>query len=137
MPTALVVDDQIGVRELYTIFLEGIGFTVEGAATGTAAIRQCLALRPDVLVLDLTLPDMTGLDVLRTVGRTGLPSTIIVVSGHLDPTAQAEALELGATACLEKPFRLAELQAALRVFASQPASTPSDTDETGTRERLR
>ncbi len=113
MPTALVVDDHLSVQELYTLYLQEEGFTVEGAATGAAAIASCLHARPDVALLDMRLPDMTGLDVLRAWGASGLPGAVFVVSGCLDPSTRAEALQLGAKACFEKPFRLTELQTAL------------------------
>ncbi len=114
MPTALVVEDHLGVQELYTLYLEFTGFSVRVAATGTAAIQECLRTRPDVLVLDVRLPDLTGLEVLRSFQTAGLRVNAIVVSGHMDAAVRAEATRLGALACLEKPFLLEDLKTALR-----------------------
>ncbi len=121
MLNALVVDDHIGVQALYKMFLETEGYTVRMAATGTAGMRECLRFGPDLMLLDLRLPDMTGLDVLTHVRSAGHTGVVVIVSGYLDSAATAEAFRLGALACFEKPFRLEDLQATIRALGPTPA----------------
>jgi len=113
MATALIVDDHAGVRELYQLYFEDEGFAVSTAADGTAAIRECLRNSPNVMLLDVQLPDISGLEVLRYI-RVACPDTAVIMnSGHMDQPTREEAMRLGAVACFEKPFRLEELRAVL------------------------
>ncbi len=113
MPTALIVDDHDAIRELYRCYLEDESFTVSTAGDGKAAIQQCVKDRPDIVLLDVMLPDITGLDVLRYLCQNGIELRVIVMSGHLDTAIREEAKRLGAQTCLEKPFTVEQLKAAL------------------------
>jgi CheY-like chemotaxis protein len=105
MPVVLLVDDASDVRELYGAHLVLEGFRVETAADGREAIAQCQALQPDIVVLDLGLPAMDGLEVCRRLKDDPRTASIpvIVVSGR-DPVSTApEAKAAGAAAYLFKP----------------------------------
>lgn len=118
----LVVDDDERVRTLLTWQLEAEGFAVRCAADGSEALRSITGHRPDLVVLDLTLPDVAGLDVLRRV-RAGeetkapaptVPLPVIVLSGRSGETERIVGLDLGADDYLVKPFSPGELAARVR-----------------------
>ncbi len=114
MTTVLIVEDHLGIQELYALYLEAAGYTVRVAGTGMSAIQECLRACPDVMLLDVRLPDISGLEVLQYLQNIGLHVSTIVVSGHLDASLRANAARLGALVCLEKPFLLEDLHGALR-----------------------
>jgi len=112
MPIALIVDivdDDAVVRETLECYCRHVGYTVRLAADGVSAIEQCLADPPDALLLDLELPKMHGLEVLRQVRRARPEVAVIIVSGALDGATRETAARLGARACLQKPFKLEDL----------------------------
>lgn len=101
----LVVDDQPDHVEMYHLALEYAGFTVEDAFSGGEGLEQARQLLPDVIVLDIRLPDMTGWDVCRVLRSQ--PATaripIIVLTAAVTPTLAREAEEHGCAAHLLKP----------------------------------
>jgi two-component system KDP operon response regulator KdpE len=109
----LVVDDEPPILKLLRLGLRAQGYEVIEAPNGRAAL-QLLERGPDVVILDLGLPDMRGLDLLQTIrGRhEGLP--IIVLSSRDDEAGKVEALDLGADDYVTKPFGLDELRARMR-----------------------
>lgn len=116
MPTALtrssllVVEDDTDARALLTMVFRSAGFEVAEAATGRAALRTMFDRRCDLVLLDLGLPDLDGLEVLdRLKELTQVP--VIVVSGGADETTQVQALLRGADDVVVKPFSNAELLA--------------------------
>lgn len=124
----LVVDDDEAVRTLASWQLESDGFAVDQAADGAEALGAIAAARPDLVVLDLTMPGVGGLDVLRRV-RTA-PATeslpVIVLSGRSGETDRIVGLDLGADDYLVKPFSPGELAARVRsvLRRARPATTP-------------
>lgn len=110
----LVVDDEAPIRRLLQTGLGGYGYEVETAADGVEAIEKATAWRPDVIVLDLGLPRLSGLDVCRAV-RAWSATPIIVLSVRDSERDKITALDLGADDYLTKPFSLGELLARLRV----------------------
>ena len=112
----LVVDDDEAVRTLASWQLESDGFAVDQAADGAEALGAIAAGHPDLVVLDLTMPGIGGLDVLRRV-RTA-PATeslpVIVLSGRSGETDRIVGLDLGADDYLVKPFSPGELSARVR-----------------------
>jgi two-component system phosphate regulon response regulator PhoB len=109
----LVVDDDEQVRTLVSRQLEAEGFTVTGAADGAIALSAVEADPPDLVVLDLTLPAVDGLDVLTRLRRSSaIP--VIVVSGRGGETDRIAGLDLGADDYLVKPFSPGELAARVR-----------------------
>ncbi len=126
-PRVLIVDDELKMRRLLQTTLGGRNYTVEVAATGDQALDLAATWRPDVVVLDLGLPDIDGLEVVRRL-REWSRTPIIVVSARDAEQVKVEALDLGADDYLTKPFGINELLARLRValrhYHSGPASTP-------------
>ncbi|BBF99448.1 winged helix family two component transcriptional regulator [Pseudonocardia autotrophica] len=115
----LVVDDDERVRTLVTWQLEADGFAVVAASDGAAALDRIAADRPDLVVLDLSLPGVGGLDVLRRVrgaesARGGAALPVIVLSGRSGETDRIVGLDLGADDYLVKPFSPGELAARVR-----------------------
>src|SRR3954447_8360400 len=113
MKTILVVDDEPRIAELARDYLEHSGFAVTVAATGEAALRTIRRDGPDLVVLDLGLPGMDGLDVTRAIRRdTNLP--VIMLTARDDELDKLLGLELGADDYLTKPFSPRELVARVR-----------------------
>ena len=111
--TILVVDDDERVREVVSWQLEAEGFQVGQAGDGPAALASIAALPPDLIVLDLSLPGLGGLDVLRRLRRESrLP--VIILSGRNGETDRIVGLDLGADDYLIKPFSPEELAARVR-----------------------
>jgi two-component system, OmpR family, phosphate regulon response regulator PhoB len=113
----LVVDDDQRVRTVVCWQLEADGYAVTEAADGAAALAQIERDRPDLVVLDLSLPRVGGLDVLRRVREadgTGTPLPVIVLSGRSGETDRIIGLDLGADDYLVKPFSPGELAARVR-----------------------
>jgi two-component system KDP operon response regulator KdpE len=109
----LVVEDDAGLRRALTINLRAHGYEVASAATGSAALATAAKERPDVVVLDLGLPDMDGADVIAGLrGWTEVP--IVVLSARAGETDKVLALDAGADDYVTKPFGMDELLARLR-----------------------
>jgi two-component system KDP operon response regulator KdpE len=109
----LVVDDDVRILKTLEVNLRARGFDVVLARTGEDALKLAARHHPDVVVLDLGLPQMDGLDVVRGLrGWTSVP--IVVLSGRGTEAAKVQALDLGADDYLTKPFGMDELMARLR-----------------------
>jgi two-component system, OmpR family, phosphate regulon response regulator PhoB len=125
--TVLVVDDDERVRTLLSWRLEAEGFVVRCAADGAEALDRIGRECPDLVVLDLSLPGVAGLDVLRRVRDEG-PLPVIILSGRSGETDRIVGLDLGADDYLVKPFSPGELAARVRSVlrrARPPAAAPS------------
>jgi DNA-binding response OmpR family regulator len=113
MKSILVVDDEPRIAELARDYLEHAGFTVRVAADGETALAAVRRDRPDLVVLDLGLPGIDGLDVTRTIRRdSNLP--VIMLTARDDELDKLLGLELGADDYLTKPFSPRELVARVR-----------------------
>lgn len=112
-PFILVVEDDLPVRNLITTTLESQEYKYETAANGSQAVMAAASGNPDIILMDLGLPDMDGIDVIRKV-RTWSTSPIIVISARSDDRDKVEALDAGADDYLTKPFSVEELLARLR-----------------------
>jgi two-component system KDP operon response regulator KdpE len=110
----LVVDDEPQIRRFLTIGLKHDGYAVEEAENGASAIRLCRAIRPDIILLDLGLPDIDGQKVIETLRRESFAVPIMVLSVRNDASDIIAALDTGADDYLTKPFGMDELQARLR-----------------------
>ena len=127
MKTILVVDDEPQIVQLVRDYLEHGGFTVVTAADGSSALRIAATQRPDLVVLDLGLPGLDGLDVTRTLRRSGTVP-IIMLTARTDESDKLVGLELGADDYLTKPFSPKELVARVRsvLRRSEAALAPRD-----------
>jgi two-component system OmpR family response regulator len=114
MKTILVVDDEAKIVKLVRDYLERAGFAVRVAADGKSALAQARAEKPDLIVLDLGLPLMDGLDVTRELRRiSNVP--IIMLTARSEESDKLIGLELGADDYITKPFSPKELVARVRV----------------------
>jgi two-component system KDP operon response regulator KdpE len=112
--TILIVDDEPPIRRLLRTSLASQGFQVSEAADGRGALAEAGRSRPDLVVLDLGLPDMDGADVIRALRGGGNAVPILVLSSRADEKGKVEALDLGADDYVTKPFGTAELFARIR-----------------------
>jgi two-component system KDP operon response regulator KdpE len=121
----LVVDDERAIRRFLQVSLTAHGHTVFEATSGQEALEAVVAHRPDVVILDLGLPDIEGIEVTRQLREwTQIPIIILSVRDH--ETDKIAALDAGADDYLTKPFSVGELLARLRV-ALRRAATKEDT----------
>jgi two-component system, OmpR family, KDP operon response regulator KdpE len=121
-PEILIIDDELQIRRLLRVTLEGAGYRVREAASGALGLNEAAVQRPDAGILDLGLPDADGLDVLRRLREwSGLPVLILSVRGE-EPQKIA-ALDAGADDYLTKPFGGGELLARLRVLLRRAQPT--------------
>ena len=111
---ALIIDDEKQIRRLLRVALENAQHQVFEAETGQAGLAEIVGRRPDVVLLDLGLPDMPGLTVLRRLREwTRVP--VLILSVRDDPEEKVAALDAGADDYVTKPFDTAELLARVRV----------------------
>jgi len=120
-PTVLVADDEPIVVEVVERYLRREGFRVVTAARGQDGARMAAAERPDVVLLDVMLPGMNGLDVCRELRRNGFGGRVIMLSARSEEIDRVVGLEIGADDYVTKPFSMRELLA--RVRAHLRAST--------------
>ncbi len=113
-PLILVVEDDAAVRNLIATTLETHNYRYQAAPTGEAAILEAASHNPDVILLDLGLPDMDGMAIIQKI-RTWSKTPIIVISARSEDTDKIDALDAGADDYLTKPFSVEELLARLRV----------------------
>ncbi|GMV14206.1 MAG: sigma-54-dependent Fis family transcriptional regulator [Polyangiaceae bacterium] len=108
-PSVLLVDDEPLIRIALSDSLDESGLAVAAAANGAEGMRLIGSRHFDVAVLDLRLPDMSGLDLLRELGRRGASTDVVMITAHGDIPAAVEAMKLGARDFLTKPFETATL----------------------------
>src|SRR5919204_4644779 len=111
---ALVIDDEKQIRRLLRLALEGADHQVYEAESGQAGLAEIVHRRPDVVILDLGLPDMEGVKVLRRL-REWSDVPVLILSVRDDPEEKVAALDAGAGDYVTKPFDTAELLARGRV----------------------
>ena len=114
-PEILVIDDEVQIRRLLRITLEAGGYRVREAENASLGLNEAAVQRPDAIILDLSLPDMSGLDVLRRL-REWSHTPVLILSVQGDETAKIAALDAGADDYLTKPFGGGELLARIRVL---------------------
>lgn len=132
--TTLVVDDDYRVASVHQGFVEKVpGFVVVGQAhTATDALAMARALQPDLVLMDIYLPDGYGLDVVRAMLDTPRPPDVIVISAATDVDAVRSAIQLGVVHYLVKPFgfaALADRLSAVRAAHAQIADWPQEASQ--------
>jgi two-component system KDP operon response regulator KdpE len=120
----LVVDDEPQIRRSLQVNLEQSGYAVETVETGESALSSFLNRRPDVVILDLIMPGMGGVEVVRRI-RQSSTVPIIVLSAMGEEARKVEALELGADDYMTKPFGMDELLARIRSLLRRAAGAHS------------
>ena len=127
-PTVVVIEDEPHIRRFVRAALEAKGWLVHEADTAKKGLTEAGTRKPDLLVLDLGLPDGNGLDVIRDV-RSWSAVPIIVLSARADEADKVAALDAGADDYLTKPFGVGELLARVRANLRRPrAASPEDAD---------
>jgi two-component system KDP operon response regulator KdpE len=124
-PVALVIDDEIQIRRLLKIALETEGYKVFEAETGQDGLSAAVFRRPDVIILDLGLPDLDGVAVLKRL-REWSKTPVLVLSVRQEIEQKVAALDCGADDYLTKPFHAAELTARLRTIRRHSPNAPSE-----------
>ena len=128
----LVVDDDTDIRSMLADYLVMSGFEVRQAANGLEALVHVKRERPQVIVLDLHMPRLNGLDAVQRIRAVDRTAKVIVVTGDADRALHDRALRLGASVVLTKPLDLAALDAAI----GPPPASPSDAADVGAAEAL-
>lgn len=123
----LVVDDEPAFREGLQVALSTEGFDVSVAGDGEQALEQYAATRPDIILLDVMLPRMSGIDVCRTI-RAESDTPIIMVSARREEIDTVVALEVGADDYVAKPYRVRELVARMRTVLRRSGASPAAID---------
>jgi two-component system KDP operon response regulator KdpE len=113
-PTILLIEDELPIRKFLTTSLAGAGYLLDEAATGNEGIRRASQKPPDLIILDLGLPDIDGQEVLKQL-REWFTAPIIVLSARDQEQQKVAALDSGADDYLTKPFSTVELLARIRV----------------------
>ena len=106
----LIVDDEPGIVEEVKDFFQEEGFQVATADTGKEGIEQVTKMKPDILLLDMKLPDMSGIEVLKSCKEFSPKTKVIVNTGYVDQNLIDEAERLGRDVFLQKPFNLLSLK---------------------------
>ncbi|MEK6793813.1 MAG: response regulator [Spirochaetota bacterium] len=110
----LVLDDNDDVRDEIVEFLELTGYTAVGLRCASEALKAIEKSPPDILILDLRMPDMDGMQVLEKLKAMNVHLDIIMASGYVDQEMESKAKELGATAVLHKPLAVEAIIAAIQ-----------------------
>ncbi|RJE90207.1 response regulator [Paenibacillus sp. 1011MAR3C5] len=118
-PLVLIVDDGNALRILMAEMLQEEGYGVLQASTGRDAIAKWLSENPDCVLLDIRLPDMSGVDVLCAIREADNPAPVAIMTAFADADMLAEARRLGIHCLLEKPFDLLHVKQAVRDMAGE------------------
>lgn len=122
----LVVEDEKGIAQFIAAVLDGQGYETIQARTGAEGLSMISSHCPDLVILDLGLPDMDGLDILRQL-RSWSSLPVVVVSARSHERDKVTALDQGADDYLTKPFGTAELLARVRTASATPAPPAATT----------
>lgn len=125
-PMILVVEDDAPIRSLITTTLKTRDYRYRTASTGESALMEATSHNPDIILLDLGLPDIDGIEVIKKI-RSWANTPIIVISARSEDTDKIEALDNGADDYLTKPFSVEELLARVRVTQRRLAMMRADT----------
>jgi two-component system KDP operon response regulator KdpE len=129
VPRLLLVDDEVSIQVTLSQALKSRGFDVEVAKTGNEALRLAAERPPDLVILDLGLPDIEGTEVCRRIRETSAAVPIIILSARGSENDKVAALDLGADDYVTKPFGPEELLARIRVWLRR--SLAQDNPESG------
>ncbi|HWE81994.1 MAG TPA: response regulator transcription factor [Gaiellaceae bacterium] len=116
--TCLLVDDHPALLDALTRALTDAGVRVVGAAMSAAAGLALLPRRPDVVLLDMRLPDMTGIELAQAIAASGTPAKTLLYSGHVDPRVAGQVLAAGMNGLIAKGSPLSEVVRAVRAVAA-------------------
>jgi FixJ family two-component response regulator len=114
VPTVFIIDDDRGMRQAIQDLVESVGLRAESFASGEEFLRRQRAANPSCLVLDVRLPQLSGLDFQRHLAESGVQVPIIFITAHGDIPMSVQALKSGAVEFLTKPFRDQDLLDAIQ-----------------------
>ncbi len=126
MQTVLVIDDDAALRDTVGLMLETEGFRPAVAEDGRAGIEAALRLRPDLILVDLRMPRLSGIEVCKQLRASGDETPLIVISAVSDEVDKVLLLEIGADDYVVKPFGCRELLARVRAVLRRSAFTRDD-----------
>jgi two-component system OmpR family response regulator len=122
----VVVDDEPNIRELLATSLRFAGFEVHAAADGQSALQLVRDLEPDLVVLDVMLPDLDGFTVTRRMRETGRHTPVVFLTAKDDTQDKVQGLTVGGDDYVTKPFSLEEVVARIRAVLRRTNTTPTD-----------
>jgi excisionase family DNA binding protein len=125
-PRILVVDDEQAVRDLLSKTLTMADYDVDAADDGPSAIEKLRAVEYDLLITDLKMPGMDGLTVIREARKLAPDLRVIIITGYSTEASAIEAINLGVSGYLTKPFRLPRILAAAARALGEPVPTPQN-----------
>jgi DNA-binding NtrC family response regulator len=126
--TVLVIDDEPSVADALKVILSDSGYQVAVAMSGREALENLGKRRFDLVITDVRLPDISGLDVLRHLRRSHPNVTVIIITAHFTPELAAESLSLGAAGVLAKPFSPSDLLRIIETASSRAQQPPPRID---------
>jgi FixJ family two-component response regulator len=129
VPTVFVIDDDAGMRQAIQDLVESVGLRAESFTTGEEFLGKQRASDPSCLVLDVRLPQMSGLDFQRKLAEVGVPIPIIFITAHGDIPMSVRALKSGAVEFLTKPFRDQDLLDAIQQALQRDRAARDEQDE--------
>jgi len=129
VPTVFIVDDDRSMRQAIQDLVESVGLRAEAYATGQEFLRRQRTSDPSCLVLDVRLPQMSGLDFQRQLADTGVQIPIIFITAHGDIPMSVRALKSGAVEFLTKPFRDQDLLDAIQQALQRDSAARADQTE--------
>lgn len=122
-PTVLVVEDDPATRRLYKFLLGNGGYSVVEADDGVVALEQLSAQRCDLVITDMNMPRMDGMELIRVIRRDYPELYVIMITAFGTPDTEKQALRVGANDYLAKPFEFDELQRRVQLFFGQQSRT--------------
>ena len=122
MTRILVVDDETAIREVLIEFLSSHGYAAQGAENGREALQLARAINPQVVLLDIAMPGMNGIETLKRLRQEAPQAAVIMISGHADHDQALLALDLGAYDFIQKPldFRYLERTLLAKIVTLDP-----------------
>ena len=132
MSQILVVDDEAAIRDVLIDFLTDHGYTATGAENGREALLMVRTLRPQIILLDIAMPGMNGIETLKKLRQEIPQAAVIMISGHADNDMALQALDLGAYDFIQKPldFRYLERTLLAKIVTLEPEAGESAARET-------
>jgi two-component system OmpR family response regulator len=137
IPKVLVVDDELNIRELVEVALKFHGCAVSVSASGKDALHQAEAYEPDLMILDVMLPDMDGFEVCRTLRAEGNDVPVIFLTARDTTSDTIRGLTLGGDDYVTKPFSVEALVARVRAVLRRTTRTPDGAPQAATGELLK
>ena len=131
MQTVLVIDDDRSVRDTIGMMLENEGFHPVLASDGAVGFKQALALKPELILVDLRMPGLSGAEVCQQLRATGMKTPLIVISASCGEMDKVQLLELGADDYVVKPFGTRELLARIRALLRRTSEDETKVMEFG------